>query len=108
MLGIEEGIKRIREREEAIHPPDHKYHDWRENCRKKEHCFLQNRKLSLTCKKQCLRKKEKHKSITSEKYLKKKYTFELFYPKICTQRMSIIYGKRKNCFPLAINYACCL
>jgi len=24
MLGIEEGIKRIKEREEAIHPPDHK------------------------------------------------------------------------------------
>jgi len=34
MLGIEEGIKRRKEREEAIHPPDHKSHARRENCRK--------------------------------------------------------------------------
>jgi len=48
MLGIEEGIKRRKEREEAIHPPDHKIHARRENCRKKEHYFFQNRKLPLT------------------------------------------------------------
>jgi hypothetical protein len=35
-----------------------KYHAWRENCRKKEHYFLQNRKLSLTCKKKCLIRKK--------------------------------------------------
>lgn len=48
MLGIEEGIKRIKEREEAIHPPDQKMLGWRENCRKKGHYFFQNRKLPLT------------------------------------------------------------
>jgi len=46
MLGKEEG--NIRERQEAIHPPDQKMLGWRENCRKKEHYFFQNRKLSLT------------------------------------------------------------
>lgn len=48
MLGTGEGIKRRKEREEAIHPPGQKMPDWRENCRKKGHYFFQNRKLSLT------------------------------------------------------------
>jgi hypothetical protein len=52
-----------------------------------------------------LKKKERPKSITSEKSSKGKTLFEGFYPKICNQRMIIIYGKRKNCLPLAINDA---
>jgi len=49
MLGIEEGIKTIKDREEAIHPPGQKMPGWRENCRKeKEHYFFQNKKLPLT------------------------------------------------------------
>jgi len=34
MLGIEAGIRKAKEEEEAIHPPGQKYLAWRENCRK--------------------------------------------------------------------------
>jgi len=100
MLGIIGSKRKGKDKEEAIHPPGQNCLAWRENCRKKGHYFFQNRKLPLTCKKKCLRRKKRQKSITSEKYLKMKCTFEIFYLKICNQRMTIIYGKRKNSFPL--------
>jgi hypothetical protein len=63
----------------------------------KERAFLFSKQETIPdLKKRNALLKEKYiKSITSEKYLKKKDTFELFYLKICNQRMSIIYGKRK-------------
>jgi hypothetical protein len=51
-------------------------------------------------KKLILRRKNKHKSITSEKSSGRKALPGVFYLKICKQRMSIIYGKRENTSPL--------
>jgi hypothetical protein len=59
MLGIEEGIKRRKEREEAIHPPDHKSHDRRENCRREIALLFSKQETAPDLKKEMLNKKRK-------------------------------------------------
>jgi hypothetical protein len=101
MLGIIGSKRKGKDKEEAIHPPGQNCLAWRENCwEERALLFPKQGKAPLIYKKKCFKRQSKEKSITSEKYLKMKCTFEIFYLKICNQRMTIIYGKRKNSFPL--------
>jgi hypothetical protein len=56
-------------------------------------------------KKEMLNKKRNTEEHNFRKILQRKATFWSILPEDMQSRMSIIYGKRKNCFPLAINYA---
>ena len=80
MLGIEEGIKRIKEENRQYTRQIIKYHDWRENCREKEHYFFSKQETAPDLKKEMLKNKEKTQEHNFRKILQKKSTFRSILP----------------------------
>jgi len=80
MLGIEEGIKRRKEREEAIHPPDHKIPCPAGELPEERALLFSKQETAPDLKKEMLNNKRKTEEHNFRKILRKKTLFRSILP----------------------------
>jgi hypothetical protein len=71
---------KYKKRETAIHPPDHKSHDRRENCRRERALLFSKQETSPDLKKEMLNKKRNTEEHNFRKILRKKSPFRSILP----------------------------
>jgi len=71
---------RVKEKEEAIHPPDHKSHARRENCRRERALLFSKQETVPDLKKEMLIKRQIHQEHVFRKIFQRKATFRSILP----------------------------